>query len=71
MRLRGQDDDQIDVRMSVDELMLFRNVLNQVCNQMDFSDSDLQDLFGANRLEMEALLQRSTSMLSHLGLLAD
>jgi hypothetical protein len=71
MRLRGHDDDQLDVRISVDELVLLKNVLHEVCNSMSFSDSDFQAIFGANRLEMEALLQRTTGVLSHLGLVAE
>ena len=68
MRLRGQDDDQVDVRLSVDELMLLTNVLHEVCNGMHFTENDFQTIFGASRREVEALLRRAASVLDRLRL---
>ena len=71
MRLRGQDDEQLDVRISVDELVLLKNVLHEVCHTMTFTEGDFLAIFGASRQEVEGLLQRSTNMLNQLGLLAE
>ena len=71
MRLRGQDDEQLDVRLSVDELVLLKNVLHEICNGMTFTEGDFLAIFGASRQEVEALLQRSTNVLNQLGLLAE
>lgn len=68
MRLRGQDDDQLDVRLSVEELVLLRNVLHEVCNGMHFTEDDFQAIFGASRREAEGLLLRATGVLNHLRL---
>jgi hypothetical protein len=71
MRLRGQDDEQLDVRISVDELVLLKNVLHEVCHGMTFTEGDFLAIFGTSRQEVEGLLQRSTNMLNQLGLLAE
>jgi hypothetical protein len=71
MRLRGQDDEQLDVRLSVDELVLIKNVLHEICHTMTFSDGDFLAIFGSSRQEVETLLQRSTQVLDKLGLLAE
>jgi hypothetical protein len=71
MRLRGQDDEQLDVRLSVDELVLVKNVLQEICHGMTFTEGDFLAVFGASRQEVEGLLQRSTNILDQLGLLAE
>lgn len=71
MRLQGQDDDQIDVRLSIEELVLLKNMLYEVCNGMGFTDNDFQTIFGANRSEAEALLLRATGVLERLRLLPE
>ena len=71
MRLRGQDDDQIDVRLTVDELVLLKNMLNEVCNGMNFSDNDFQTIFGFSKAEAEGLLIRTTGVLERLRLLSE
>ena len=71
MRLRGQDDDQLDVRISVEELVILKNVLHEVCHTMALTEGDFLEIFGASRQEVEGLLQRSTNMLNQLGLLAE
>jgi len=68
MRLRGQDDDQVDVRLSIEELVLLKNMLQEVCNGMGFSDNDFVTIFGVNRAEAEALLLRTTGVLERLRL---
>jgi hypothetical protein len=68
MRLRAQDDDVIDVRLSLDELMLIRSVLREVCEGMHFSDNDFQTIFGINRADAEGLLMRTTNVIERLRL---
>jgi hypothetical protein len=68
MRLRGQSDDQVDVRLSVDELVLLKNLLHEVCNGMHFTENDLQTIFDVNRAEIEGFLLRTRSVLDRLQL---
>ena len=51
MRLRGHNDDELDVSLSIDELVLMKNVLHEVCNGMDFTEADFHAIFGASRRE--------------------
>jgi hypothetical protein len=71
MRLRGQDDDQLDVRLSIDELMLLKSVLHEVCHGMHFTDGDFQTIFGFTRGEVEGMLLRTTSVLDRLRLTSE
>jgi len=68
MRLRGQDDDLVDVRLTIDELMLLRTVLQEVCNGMHFTDNDFQTIFGINRADAEGLLLRTSQVIDRLRL---
>ena len=68
MRLRGQDDDLVDVRLTIDELMLLRTVLQEVCNGMNFTDNDFQTIFGINRADAEGLLLRTSQVIDRLRL---
>lgn len=71
MRLRGQNDDQVDVRLTIDELMLLKNMLQEVCNGMHFTDNDFQTIFGVNRAEAEGLLLRTNSVMERLRLISE
>lgn len=71
MRLRGQSDDQLDVRLSIDELMLLRNVLHEVCNGMHLTEGDFQAIFGASRGEIDALLRHATGVLDRLQITSE
>jgi hypothetical protein len=71
MRFRGQDDDQVEVRLSVDELVLIRKVLDEVCHGLQFSDNDFQVIFGITRGELEAFLQRTTVVLERANILTE
>ncbi len=71
MRLRGQNDDQVDVRLSIDELVLLKNVLHEVCSGMHFTENDFQAIFGVNRAEAEGLLLRTTGVLDRLRLISE
>lgn len=71
MRLRGQNDDQVDIRLSIDEFMLLRNMLHEMCTGMHFTDNDFQAIFSTNRAEAEGLLRRADSVLERLRLIAE
>ena len=71
MRLRGHNDDQLHVSLSIDELVLMKNVLHEVCNGMDFTEADFHAIFGASRRELELLLMRATGVLDHLHLVPE
>jgi hypothetical protein len=71
MRLRGQNDDQVDIRLSIDEFMLLKNMLQEVCTGMHFSDNDFRTIFGVNRAEAEGLLRRADGVLERLRLIAE
>ena len=68
MRFRGQSDDQIDVRLDIDELMILKNVLHEVCNRMQFTEDEFQVIFGFNRAEIEALMLRTANVVERLRL---
>lgn len=71
MRLRGHEDDQVDVTLSFDELVIIGNVLSEVCDGMHFTDNDFVEIFDITRPEVEALLLRTNTVLERLGLLAE
>ena len=71
MRFRGQNDDQIEVRLSVDELVLIKNVLNEVCHGLQFTDNDFQAIFGVTRGELEMFLQRTATVLERANILTE
>jgi hypothetical protein len=71
MRLRGHNDDELHVSLSIDELVLMKNVLHEVCNGMDFTEADFHAIFGASRRELESLLMRATGVLDHLHLVPE
>ncbi len=52
-----------DVRLSRDELALLNNALNEVCNGIDFSDSEFHTRLGADRSEGLALLRQINDLL--------
>ena len=71
MRFRGQDDDQVEVRLSVDELVLIKKVLNEVCHGLQFTESDFQAIFGVTRSELEVFLQRTANVLERADILTE
>jgi hypothetical protein len=71
MRLQGQNDDQVDIRLSIDEFVLLKNMLHEVCTAMEFSDDDFLAIFGVNRAEAEGLLRRTENVLERLRLIAE
>jgi len=68
MRLRAQQDDLVDVRLTIEELMLFRSVLREVCEGMHFTENDFQTIFGVTRAEAEGLLLRTSKVIERLRL---
>ena len=67
MRLLAQEDDQADVRISLQELVLLTNMLHEVCRGFSFNDQEFQDIFDATRADAEALLRRMDVVLDRLG----
>lgn len=68
MRLRAQNDDLVDVRLTIEELMLISSVLREVCEGMHFTDNDFQTIFGINRADAEGLLLRTSKVIERLQL---
>ncbi len=68
MKLLAQLEDQVDVRLSLEELVLLRNVLNEICNGMSFTDNDFLAIIDAQRSEAEDLLNRVNTALDRLNL---
>lgn len=71
MRLRAREDDVVDVRLTIDELLLFRSVLREVCEGMHFTDNDFQTIFGINRADAETLLLRTSKVIERLHLTSE
>jgi hypothetical protein len=66
MKLLGQEEDQVDVRLTIAELVLLKNALNEFCNGMHFTQNDFQVILDADRSEAEALLLRLTGAVDRL-----
>jgi hypothetical protein len=71
MKLIGQVEDQVEVRLSLEELILLRNVLNEICNGMQFTDNDFRAILDANKSEVETLLLRISNALDRLNILPE
>jgi hypothetical protein len=68
MRLLGEAEDQVDVRMSVDELMLLRSALHEMCDAMHFTENDFQTILGVQKTEAESLLRHLETIADRLRL---
>lgn len=71
MKLISQAEDQFDVRLNLEELVLMRNVLKEICNGMHFSDNDFVNIFDSHRAEAEDLLMRFSGTLDRLRILSE
>ena len=71
MRFLGQVEDQVDVRLSLDEIVLLRNALHELCEEMQFSDNDFATILGVQRGEAAALLRRIDTLVDRLQLNPD
>lgn len=69
MKLLGQVEDQVEVRLRLDELILLRNALNEFCNGMHFTDNDFLNILDTRRTDVEDLLRRVDQALERLDLL--
>ena len=56
-------DPRFILELTVDELRIVNNALNEVCNGVDFSDAEFATRLGASREEARALLQRVNQLL--------
>ena len=68
MRFLARDEDQVEVRLSVDELMLLKSALHEMCNGMQLGENDFQAILGAQRADAESLLRRIAGILDRLHL---
>ena len=71
MKLVGQTEDQIDVRLRVDELVLLRNALKEFCEGMHFTENDFQVILDTRRADAEDLLMRIGVVLDRTNLLRE
>ena len=71
MKFLGHQDESVDVRLSVDEFMLLKRALEEMCTAMAFSDRDFEVILGVQRHEAEGLLRRLDSVLARLRLVPD
>jgi len=55
----------VDVRLNREELMLLNNALNEVCNGVDFGDSEFHTRLGADRSEGLMLLRQISVLLKN------
>jgi hypothetical protein len=67
MKLLAQEDEQLDVRMQLYEVIFMSNMLHEICHGFTFSDQEFQDIFDATRADAEMLLRRMEAMLDRLG----
>lgn len=56
--------ENIVVELTLDELQLLNNALNEVCNGVDFNDAEFHTRLGAPRQEAQKLLQRINQLLT-------
>lgn len=66
MKLLAHDEDQIDVRLSLEELVLIRSVLDQSFEL--FHESEFEIRLGMHPDEAGALLRRIAGVLEKLGI---
>ena len=71
MKLLGQEDDQVDLRLSVEELLLLHTALHEICHGFHLSDRDFLEILGAQRNEATALLRRAGAVLDRLDILEE
>jgi hypothetical protein len=70
MKLLSHVEDQVELRLSVDELMLMRNALHEICNGMQFTDNDFLAILDTQRATAQDLLLRVNKTLDRLNLLS-
>ena len=71
MRFISRQEDQIDIRVSAEEMVLLHKVLDEVCNNMHLTDDDFQTIFGIFRPEAEELLRQLHNALERLHLIVE
>lgn len=71
MKLISQAEDQVEVRLSLDELVLLRNVLNEICHGMHLTDNDFVAILNTQRSEAEDLLMHLSNALDRLEILPE
>jgi hypothetical protein len=68
LRLRSQDEDQLDIQLGADELVILANALRQLCDGVALSEDEFQAVIGVSRSEAAVLLMRIDEVLERLGI---
>lgn len=68
MKLRGYDDGMVDLRLDLEEVVLLRNVLREVCHGFDLTERDFHRIVGFPRGEATHLLMRIGTALERVGI---
>jgi hypothetical protein len=71
MKLLGYDEDQVEVRVGMDELILLNDALHEICFGFNLTDNDFQRIMGVSRQEAETLLIRFAAVLEKLGIASE
>jgi hypothetical protein len=71
MKLIDQNEDQVDLRISVAEFVLLTTALDEICHGFQLTDRDFQEIVGAHRNDAASLVRRMTQILERLGVLAE
>ena len=71
MKLIKHSDDQVDLRLSIEELLLLQRTLHEICNGFQLSDRDFQEILGVQRGEAAELLRRLGSVTERLDILEE
>ena len=56
----------MEIRLNLEELVLLKRSLGEMCHGMSLTDRDFQVILGANRHEAEALLRRINAVVERL-----
>lgn len=68
MRLLSYEDDYADLRMSVDELVLLSNALDELCNGIEYDEMEFAERIGVDRSEADMFRRRLLDVLERLGI---
>ncbi len=63
--------DQVDLRLSIDELLLLHHAVHEICHGFQLSDRDFQEILGVQRGEAKELLRRIVGVLERLDILEE
>ena len=58
----SQNDESITISLSLDEIVILNNSLNEVCNGVEFEDGEFQTRIGYPRQRVRELLRKMNSL---------